>query len=183
MEYPEELDNIEDSEPVFVSISSPDLREFTNDLIERTTKKDNTVIYIGSIKQSKKVKNMLEERDVDLKKILFFDMATEVTGSSPDDVMNTVFFDPSDLNQVNMQLDDAVEAAPEGRETVIIFDTISTLTIYNDEETIINFLESLSSKMANWDLKSILIGIEKEMSEELTDVVENSVSKKYDLTG
>lgn len=182
MEYPEELKDLTDSKPVYVSVSSPDLRDFTNSLIEKTTSNDNLVVYIGSIKSSKKVKSMLEERGVDLKKILFFDMATQVTGSSPDNVMNTVFFDPGDLNQVNMQIDDAVEAVPDGREAVIVFDTISTLSIYNDEDTIIDFLESLSGKLADWDVKSVLIGVEEEMTEELTEAVESSVAETYNLS-
>lgn len=183
MDYPEEIADLENREPVFVSTDSQNLRGFVNDLIEDVTSDDNLVVYIGSIKTSKKIKSMLEERDIDLKKILFFDMATKVTGSAPDDVQNTVFFDPEDINQVNMQLDDAVEAVPEDREAIIIFDTISTLSIYNDKEVIIEFLESLSDKMSGWDVSSVLIGVEAEMGEELTEAMEDSVETKYDLTG
>lgn len=182
MDYPEEIADPDKKEPMFVSIDSQNLREFVNGLIEEITKDDNLVVYIGSIKTSEKVKSMLEERDIDLKKILFFDMATKVTGSAPEDVLNTVFFDPEDINQVNMQLDDAVEAVPENREATIIFDTISTLSIYNDKEVIIKFLESLSGKMGEWGLSSVLIGVEAEMDDELTEAIEESVETKYDLT-
>jgi hypothetical protein len=183
MDYPEEIADLENREPVFVSTDSQNLRDFVNNLIEDVTNDKGLVVYIGSIKTSKKVKSMLEERDIDMNKILFFDMATKVTGSAPEDVKNTVFFDPEDINQVNMQLDDAVEAVPEDREAIIIFDTISTLSIYNDEEVIIEFLESLSDKMSGWDVSSVLIGVEAEMGEELTEAMEDSVETKYDLTG
>lgn len=182
MEFPKELEELEKSKPVFASASSPDLREFVNQLIVNVTSKDKLVVYIGSIKTSKKVKSMLEERDVDLKKILFFDMATKVTGSAPDNVENTVFFDPEDINQVNMQLDDAVDAVPEDREAVIIFDTISTLSIYNDEEVIIEFLESLSGKMNKWDVSSVLIGVEEEMDDKITESIEDAVEETIDMT-
>lgn len=182
MDFPEEISNVENKEPVFVSIDSHNLRDFVNDLIEDITSDNSLVVYIGSIKTSEKVKSMLKERDIDLKKILFFDMATKVTGDAPDDVQNTVFFDPEDINQVNMQLDDAVEAVPEDREATIIFDTISTLTIYNDKEVITDFLENLSNKMGGWDVSSVLIGVESEMDEEITEAMENSVEKKFDLT-
>lgn len=182
MEFPEELEELERGKPVFVSTESPDLRELVNTLIEKITEDEKLVVYIGSIKTSKKVKSMLKERDIDLKKILFFDMATKVTGSAPEDVENTVFFDPEDINQVNMQLDDAVDAVPEDREAVIVFDTISTLSIYNDKEVIIKFLKSLSSKMDNWDVSSVLLGVESEMSDELTEAVEDSVEETIDAT-
>lgn len=182
MDYPEELEELEKGKPLFVSIDSPELRDFVNTLIEKVTNSDKLVVYIGSIKTSKKVKSMLSERNIDMKKILFFDMATKVTGSAPDDVENTVFFDPEDINQVNMQLDDAVDAVPEDREAVIIFDTISTLSIYNDKEVIIEFLESLSSKMSDWEVSSILIGVEEEMDEELTDSVKDAVEDTIDIS-
>ncbi len=182
MDYPEEVADLDDQEPVYVSISSPDLRNFVNDTIEKVTDDDDLIVYIGSIKTSKKVKSMLEERGIDLNKVLFFDMATKVSGEAPDNVKNTVFFDPEDINQVNMQLDDAVEAKPDDRDAMIIFDTISTLSIYNDEEVIIEFLANLSNKMNDWPLKSVLIGVEEEMDEKLEEAVDNSVEKKYDLT-
>ncbi len=183
MDYPEEVADLDKQELVYVSINSPDLRNFVNDTIEKVTEEGNLVVYIGSIKTSDKVKSMLEERDIDTEKVLFFDMATKVSGKAPENVKNTVFFDPEDINQVNMQLDDAVEAVPEDREAIIIFDTISTLSIYNDEEVIIDFLQKLSGKMNNWDVSSVLIGVEAEMDEELTEAMEESVETKYDLTG
>ncbi len=182
MDYPEEVADLENQEPVYVSINSPDLRNFVNDTIEKVTEEGNLVVYIGSIKTSDKVKSMLEERDIDTEKVLFFDMATKVSGEAPENVKNTVFFDPEDINQVNMQLDDAVEAKPEDRDAMIIFDTISTLSIYNDEDVIIEFLQKLSNKMSGWPLKSVLIGVEEEMDEKLTEAVNSSVENTVDLT-
>jgi len=181
MDYPEEMSDLNQKEPVYVSVGSPDLRDFVNTLIEDVTGEGDLVIYIGSIKTSKKVKSALKEQDIDINKVLFFDMATKISGEAPDNVKNTVFFNPEDINQVNMQLDDAIEAKPENRDAMVIFDTISTLTIYNDEEVIEKFLQKLSSKMEDWPVKSVLIGVEKEMDEEMTESIHEAVENKYDL--
>jgi KaiC/GvpD/RAD55 family RecA-like ATPase len=182
VDFPDELENLQASKPVFVSVSSHNLREFTNSFVKKVTEDGLLVIYIGITKPSSKVKGMLKDRGVDIQKILFFDMATKIAGSAPDRAQNTVFFKPGEINQVNMKLDDAVKSIPEGRDAVIVFDTVSTLSIYNDEDTILQFLNSLTAKMKNWEIDSLLIGVEEEMDEKLSASIKNATEKSIEIS-
>ena len=86
---------------------------------------------------------------------------------------------PENINQLNMKLDDAANSVPDSRESVIVFDTVSTLSIYTDQELVLKFLNSLVAKSDDCGIKTVLVGIEEEMNEKLSSAVEKSVSQNF----
>lgn len=182
LDYPPKLVDTDNHGPLYVSLSSRNLRDFANNIIEELTSQGHLIIYVGVTKPSAKIKSMLEDRDIDTQKILFLDMATKIAGSAPDRAQNTMFFKPEEINQVNMKLDDAVDSIPDGYDAVLLFDTISTLSIYNDEETILQFLKNLSAKTHEWKLPAIFMGVDAETDEKLQAMIEKTANNSFDFT-
>ena len=177
IDYPENVAEPEGSE--LVTVPSHHLRDFMNELVEDLLGSDKLIIYVGVTKQSSKLKSIFQEKGLDTNRILFFDLATKIAGSAPDRAKNTVFMKPENINQLNMKLDDAANSVPDSRESVIVFDTVSTLSIYTDQELVLKFLNSLVAKSDDWGIKTVLVGIEEEMNEKLSSAVEKSVSQNF----
>ncbi|MFB6175521.1 MAG: hypothetical protein ABEJ87_06160 [Candidatus Nanohalobium sp.] len=177
----EDIENLESGEVVFLKLKSDDLRQISMDLTERILENGDLVIYLSFTKQASKLKDILEDRDVNVKQVLFFDCLTKSIGTAPDRAENTVFFQPSGLTNIQMKLEDAIESIPEDRKGYIILDSVDAATTYNEEKTLRKFIKSITAKMRSWDAQSVLIGLEEGMDSGMEGELKKSTEETMEI--
>ena len=77
-------------------------------------------------------------------------------------------------------MDQAVRALP-GKDKFLFFDSLNTLLIYNEIQTVIKFIHFLASKMRVWKVKGIIISLEKKADEELINELSQFCDIKIDF--
>ena len=177
----EDIQDLENGEVVFLQLKSNDLREVSMDLTQEILENDDLVIYISFTKQVSKLKDILNDRDVNIKQVLFFDCITKSIGTAPDRAENTVFFQPSGLTNIQMKLEDAIESIPEDRRGYIIIDSVDAATTYNEEKTLRRFIKSITAKMDSWDAQSVLIGLQEGMDSAMKGELRKSTEKTMEI--
>lgn len=177
----EDIKDLDSGEVVFLKLKSNDLREVSMNLTEKIIKNGDLVIYVSFTKQVTKLKDILNDRDVNVKQALFFDCLTKSIGTAPDRAENTVFFQPSGLTNIQMKLEDAIESIPEDRTGYIIIDSVDGATTYNKEKTLRKFIKSITAKMRSWDAQSVLIGLEEGMENSMEGELKKSTEKTMQI--
>lgn len=177
----EDIEEYSSGEVVFLKLESNDLREVSMDLVEEILNNGDLVIYVSFTKQASKLKDILRDRDVNVKQVLFFDCLTKSIGTAPDRAENTVFFQPSGLTNIQMKLEDAIESIPEDRKGYIILDSVDAATTYNEEKTLRKFIKSITAKMRSWDAQSVLIGLEEGMESSLEGELKKSTEETLEI--
>ncbi|MFB6114669.1 MAG: hypothetical protein ABEK04_00110, partial [Candidatus Nanohalobium sp.] len=77
----EDIEELDGGEVVFLKLKSNDLRQISMDLTERILENGDLVIYVSFTKQANKLKDILEDREVNVKQVLFFDCITKSIGT------------------------------------------------------------------------------------------------------
>ena len=67
---------------------------------------------------------------------------------------------PENLSDISIAISQAVEAI-DHKEKFIFLDSLSTLLVYNDAETIIKFIHFLIGKMRAWNVNGIILSLKK----------------------
>lgn len=176
----EVIGNLDDSEIALLLVPSSLERDLTNELVTHfTTAKDALCVYVSVSQPSKTVDKRFEAAGAETDNIFYIDCATKLTGISEfQRAGNTVFLHPQDLTTISISLSKAIESIPEGREGILVFDTLSTLMIYNDADTVSRFAHSLTSNIREWGIKSIVLTLE----EETDDVIKARLTQFTDVT-
>ena len=125
-------------------------------------------IYITVNRPYQQIISLLKKNNIDTSAIFFIDAVTKETGGSEVQVNNCIFLDsPTNLTDITIALHKAVELMGN-KKKFIFFDTLSTLLIYNNGQTVVKFAHFLTGRMREWNTKGIIISIQKEMDEKLT---------------
>ncbi|MFB6182437.1 MAG: hypothetical protein ABEI78_00075, partial [Candidatus Nanohaloarchaea archaeon] len=177
----QDIKNLDGGEVVFLKVQSERLRETTKKLVVELVEEGNLIIYISFSKQVEKLKDVYEHKGINTKRILFFDCITKTIGSVPDRMENTIFFEPSELTNIQMKLGDAIESVPEGKKGYIIFDSMDVANTYNDLNTLRKFIRSISAKLREWEAPSIFVGLDDGMDDKLKTELEKSSEQTVEM--
>ena len=171
----EELENsLEDEEVILVIAPTEDVESTNISILKHFSREEDfSSVYVTLTKPYKTVENVLEKEDVKTDRIFYIDCITKVQDGDAAEAENVVFLEPQALTNISIALSNAVESLPESNNNVLIFDTLSTLIMYNDEETVSKFAHQLSSKIRGWGIRSILLTLREEQDDEL---IENAKS-------
>ncbi len=99
--------------------------------------------------------------------VIFIDAVSKTAGGEIKKTKACLFIgSPENLSDISMAMDQAVRAVPS-KEKFLFFDSLNTLLIYNDPTTVAKFIHFLSSKMRAWQVKGIIVSLEKQSDKEL----------------
>lgn len=149
--------------------SSEDLEAVKLDMLDRFAEREKmSVIYVSITKPYAAITDILEEKGIPSEEIFFIDCMSKAQGGS-DAVRaeNCVFIDPENLTNISIAISQAVENLPEDEDKLLVFDTLSALRIHNDDEPLEQFGQFLTSKIRNWDIKSVILTLEDEVDDEV----------------
>lgn len=150
--------------------NSENIEEIKLDMLEKFAEKDkSSVVYVSITKPYDAITDILEEKDIDTDEIFFIDCMSKAKENGDNAVRskNCVFIDPRNLTNISIAISEAVESLPEDEEKLVVFDTLSALRVNNEDKPLQQFSQFLTSKMRNWDVKSVILTLEEEMEDEV----------------
>ncbi|KYK27359.1 hypothetical protein AYK26_03815 [Euryarchaeota archaeon SM23-78] len=144
--------------------------QYTNKLIEVVKAVDvvsNKVCYVCLNKPYNSIIDNLKANNLDLDKYFFIDVLTS-TVKTPEPTDNCEFVQsPSALTDISLAFTKAVQ---EMNCNNVLFDAISTLTIYQDIGEIIKFTQNLMTKARVSGVKSVYIALKEDSDELVKDL-------------
>ncbi len=157
----------------FIALATVPAKEYqkTNIAIVKHFVKDNNIpgVYVTLNKPYSTIKTKLEKEGVDIRMIIFIDAITKTAGGKTTKTKNCLFIgNVENLSDISIAMDQAVSSLP-GKEKFLFFDSLSTLLLYNDVQTVARFIHFLASKMRTWKVKAIIISLERKQDKELID--------------
>ncbi len=131
-------------------------------------------VYVTLNKPYETIERILKKEKVDTRMVIFIDAVTKTAGGELKKTKNCLYIgNPERLSDISIAMDQAVRAIPVN-EKFVLFDSLSTLLLYNNSETVAQFVHFLAGKMRVWKIKGIIISLEKgadkELIEKLTQV-------------
>jgi len=137
--------------------------------------------YVTVNKPYRTVKKMLEDGGVATEDLFFVDAITLDSGGDAAESENAMFLEsPQHLTDISIVMREVVEKLPEG-EKFLLFDSISTLTIYNSMDTVSKFAHFVTGKMRNWDVTGVIISIESKGDEQIISRLKQFADRTVEL--
>lgn len=126
-------------------------------------------VYVTLNRPFSTIKKIFEKNGIDTRMIIFIDAVTKTVGGEVEKKDNCLFIgNPENLSDISIAMDQAVRAVP-GKEKFLLFDSLSTLLVYNKPITVARFVHFMAGKMRVWKVKGIIITLEKESDRELIE--------------
>jgi len=125
-------------------------------------------IYVTVNKESSELVDEMKEEGIDTSKIKFIDAVSEMVDDEADEPENISFVSsPNELVELEIAISDAIEELNGG---FLIFDSLTTLGVYNDEKRVEKFVHSLSQKTKSSKINDVFL-IMKHSKEEFIETV------------
>jgi KaiC/GvpD/RAD55 family RecA-like ATPase len=138
--------------------------------------KDRSGVYITFNRPFEQLIVDLNANNVDLSRLIFIDCISKMAGRFPGKKENAVFIDnPSSLEEVGMYAEKILARMPG--ERFVILDSISSLLIYNDENSTREFCHFLVNKLRLEKIGGFLLTVEKEDLEKVIELLQPLVDK------
>ena len=113
----------------------------------------------------------LKRNGIDTEKLFFIDCITRTVGGKPEVTENCLFIaSPQNLTELGLALAQAMEMMKERGNKFLLLDSLSTLLIYNNTETVARFSHFLTTKIRLSKLKGIFLLVEREDEDLLSTV-------------
>ncbi len=148
------LENLGDSYAALVVTGTDKLQDATNEIIRDYTKKKVPGIYVCFNKPESAVRKILEDSKIDTEKIFFIDCITTSMGE-PKGGKNVLHIsNPSDLTGLGVAIREFMDNIPSDK--FLVMDSLSTLLIYNTENTVVKFVKSVVDQSQQNRLKTTI---------------------------
>lgn len=165
----EELKNISGEGIVLIETSSDDYFEVNMELLKHlVNERDLPGVYVTLNKPYNQIKEEISKRGIDGEGIFYVDVISEHNDHDYEEQDDAIFMDsPEDLTGLSIVISEAVESMGDGPKFVFM-DSLTTLKIYNDMNTVSKFAHYLTGQMRSWDgVVGIILSIKEEMDDEL----------------
>ena len=182
----DKIKEIEAKKPNFVILvvsSAKNYRKATNDLLRYLiNEKNSQCIYVTANEPYGVLLKSLQAEDIKTENIFFIDMITKSVGQSEEETSNCVFLDtPQNLTDMTIAMHQAAELF-EGRNPLIVLDSISTLLVYNNLKVISKFSHFFAEKVRLWKARGVIFSVEKETDEKLLELLTHFCDERIDIT-
>lgn len=172
------LKDIEENEIVLFIIPDVNLPQIENDLVKYMSQKDYYIIYVNANKPYTTMSNIFRKEGINLDKIFFIDMVTNLVGMEIQRAENCVFCSPQALTNLGITIKSVVESLPKEANKILFLDSISTLLIYNESLIVTRFAHVLITKLRKWKVKGMILTLEQEADKKLIAQVTSFVDKQ-----
>ncbi len=161
--------DLENNELILILAPSSLMQDFNLEALDYfLNKKNDHCVYVTVAKPYKTMMNILAKNNIKTDNIFFIDCVSQ--SAIPGGILragNCVFCEPRALTHLSIVLTQAFAAIPKGMGRVLIFDTLSTLMIYNEVNAISRFAHVLMAKLRLWGVKSVILTLEEESDKEI----------------
>lgn len=158
-----ELRNLPPNFIIGLVVSSDKYEETNLHLLELLV---NKMGYSGSyVTVNKPYDNLvfnLDKHKIKRDKLFFIDCITKNLGGVERNTPNCVFLDsPSSLTDLGIALHEYVSLTKDNKRFLFI-DSLSTLFMHNDRNTMMKFIHYITGKMRLWNISGIMISLHDE---------------------
>ncbi|NYZ76018.1 hypothetical protein H0N98_02095 [Candidatus Micrarchaeota archaeon] len=157
------------TEFIALIISSSDIYAIAQEIVLKVLigKKGMNGAYVTFNRPYSTLKASIEKMGLDVSKMFFIDLITESAGGTVQRSAGDRCFyvsSPKNLTELSILMEQAMLRLPSDKRFVFI-DSISTMLIYNDSDTVLRFIHALTGKMRLLGITGIIFLLEKESDE------------------
>lgn len=157
------------TEFIALIVSAADIYSIAQEIVLKVLigKKGMCGTYVTFNRPYSTLKASIEGMGLDVSRLFFIDLITESAGGSAQrSASDRCFYvsSPKNLTELSILMEQAMLRLPRDRRFVFI-DSISTMLIYNDSDTVLRFIHSLTGKMRLLGITGIIFLLEKESDE------------------
>jgi hypothetical protein len=129
-------------------------------------------IYITVNKPYNALVRYLKENKIPNENVFFIDAISKSVSQEIRLTSNCLFIpSPSHLTDMGIALTQALESMKERKNKFLILDSISTLLIYNEFETVAKFVHFIVSRLRVFGLVGLIISVEKLLDEKMINIL------------
>lgn len=136
----------------------------------------NKILYVTLNRSCSALISTFDQNKMDYSKFHFIDCVTKNESSSIENCTHVP--SPNALIELSLAISDVMESQ---KPEVMLFDSPSTLLIYNKEDHVTKFVHSLISKLTMWDSKGIFTVPEESADILMVKDIEMFVDKTISL--
>lgn len=175
---------IEDGEIVLILTSAEKYLSTTTTILKSMlNEKGYKCLYVTINRPYKVLVNILKKNGILTENIFFIDLISRLTRTAVDGVSDCLFIEsPDSLTELSIAISESVKNMP-GDKKLMFLDSLSTLLVYNQSGTVTKFAHFLFSKMKTEGVETIILSLEKEMEEKMTDQIAMFVDKVIRVNG
>jgi archaellum biogenesis ATPase FlaH len=139
-------------------------------------------IYITVNRPFDTLIKIMKEDDINTEKIFFIDCITKMSPESSlfslssksklEKTENCIFIpSPSRLTEIGLALSEALTGIENPKNKFLYLDSLSTLLIYNELDTIVKFVHFLTTRIRLFGIVGIIMCVEKRIEEKLLNIL------------
>ncbi len=133
------------------------------------TDKNIPGVYVTLNKPFENMEKIFRKEKIDTDMMIFIDAVTKTSGGKAEKTDKCLFIgSPENLSDISIAMDQAVTSLPS-KGKFVFFDSLSTLLLYNNIETVARFIHFLAGKMRVWKVEGVIVSLRKEKDKELID--------------
>ncbi len=133
--------------------------------------KDCGGVYMTVSKPHAFISRVLERENIPTKKLFFIDFISCMAGEKVGARGNCIFVEnPASLEEISMYAEELIEKL-DTPEKFLLLDSLSTLLIYNNAQSVKKFSHFLINKLRMDGMSGIFVTLEDDASRDLTDTL------------
>jgi len=166
-----------------VTVASKNYQVANLKLVKHLTEDENLPgVYVTLNKPFKTIQALFKKEGINTDLIIFIDAVTKIE----EDIKKTdncLFIgSPEKMSDISIAMDQAVKSLP-GEDKFVFFDSLSTLLLYNEAATVAKFIHFLTNKIRAWNVKGVIVSLQKEKDRELIDELSQFCDAVIDFGG
>ncbi len=161
----ENLEGLPDNYVVLMVSDSNNYLEANLSLLRALTNEGNLVIYVTMIRPAAVLAKLFEQNAIDKEKIYIVDCISTLTQQYIKHTEHEVYVQPNNLSAIAMAVNEMALSLQGSK--IVVFDSPSTLMVYNNFNEIMKFALFLTSKIRLENLKGILLSVEEDMKSDI----------------
>lgn len=171
------LDDLEQPFIVMVLVEPKNYATIKNIIISKYNTNSTHIIYISlNTSYQKFLKDTTEEKKP-IDNIHFIDMISVNSGARIIDSKNTAYVNsPAELTECILILEKKLEEL-EGKNTFVVLDSVTTVSVYNDPAVVEKFIHVLIGKASSFNASALLLSPDYDESRPITETVEQFMDK------
>ncbi|MBS3113216.1 hypothetical protein J4418_03985 [Candidatus Woesearchaeota archaeon] len=124
----------------------------------------------------------LKSSNISLDNLFFIDCITKEVGGKSIDSPNCVYIDsPKSLTDIGIAMHQFIVHTKD-YEKFLYVDSISTLGIHNDSNTMLRFIHFLTGKIRLWGIQGVMVALHEDSDQRLIAEISQFCDKMIDLT-
>jgi hypothetical protein len=154
--------DLKENQIILAVMKKDDYSERIKEIVFSITVLYSRIIYVSLNKPFKTLKDYFGREGINEKRLLFIDAVTGKSGLSED---NRVVFiqSPKALTDLSIVINETFGKNPD----CYIFDSLSTLLVYEDHHTVIKFVHSIIAKTREHNKKCVFTILEEDVNTEV----------------